>query len=245
MIKQIEFASRGPEASFDEFASSWREIVVQGAWAPQADRPLRAAVCLPLPDRDASRHDGIALRWFIDEAHLERFEKWRTTAAVATDDDGVTDAAAAQTIVAEEVVLRGAEWLEQRWREGGEKLKHMALARRASGLTPAEFSETWRGRAGVVKKAGATTATVIPDAARGLAYVQNHPVARREDEWAYDAVNEVYFDDLESLRVREDWFAANLDAAGEDDLIGEHWFLSVTEEVLDLSGRNSGSRRRT
>jgi hypothetical protein len=236
MIKQIEFASRRPDASPDEFTRAWREIVVQGAWAPQEIRPLRAAVCMPLPGRDAPKHDGIALSWYLDETHLERFEQWRTTAAVATDSDGVTDAAAARVIVAEEVVLRGGEWLEDRWHDGGEKLKHMALARRAATLTPAEFSEMWRHRAGVVKKAGATTATVIPDAARGLAYVQNHPVARREGEWGYDAVNEVYFDDLESLQVREDWFAANLDAAGEDDLIGEHWFLSVTEEVLDLSG---------
>jgi hypothetical protein len=236
VIKQIEFGSRRPDALPDDFARVWREVVVQGAWAPHVVRPLRAAVCMRIPGREGAKHDGVALRWFLDEHHLERFEQWRATAPVATDNDGVTDPAAARMIVAEEVVLRGEEWLEERWRDGGEKLKHMALARGATTLTPAEFSEMWRGRAGVVKRAGDATATAIPDAARGLAYVQNHPVARRDGEWAYDAVNEVYFDDLESLAVREDWFAANLDRAGEDDLIGEHWFLSVTEEVLDLSG---------
>ena len=70
--------------------------------------------------------------------------------------------------------MRGATWLDQRWREGGESLKHMAIARRAAGLTPAEFSdaveETGAGKVG--------RAIVIPDGRAGQAYVQNHPVRR-------------------------------------------------------------------
>src|SRR5438552_3099511 len=84
-------------------------------------------------------------------------------------------------MVAEEHVMRGAQWLEQRWQDGGPKLKHMAIALRAEGLTQAQFHDLWRSRAG---KVGTTP---IPEDAKGLAYVQNHPLPRPDGDWAYDA----------------------------------------------------------
>src|SRR5262249_54026217 len=122
-----------------------------------------------------------------------------------------------------EHVLRGQEWLQQRWREGGEKLKHMAIARRADGLTPAQFSDRWKSRAGKVGQ------VAIPEPARGLAYVQNHPVPVGDGPWAYDALNEVYFDDLEGVRTRMAFFA---DSPSEDDLVGANWFVVAREEVF-------------
>jgi hypothetical protein len=77
---------------------------------------------------------------------------------------------------------------------------------------------------------------VIPDDARGHAYVQNHPCPRAPGAgtagWVYDAVNEVYFDDAETLRVRINWFRENLSGLAEADLVGQSWFISVREEVL-------------
>jgi hypothetical protein len=169
-----------------------------GADAPEG-RPLRAVVCRPLHDD----HEPVVIEWFRDAGHLAE-------APV----DGVV-------VVAEEHVLRGADWLEARWAAGGSRFKHMAVAQRAAGLTRAEFQDRWRNRAGSVG------ATPIPDDAKGLAYVQNHPVP---GEWAYDAVNEVWFDDEASLAVRVRWFAENL-AGQEDDLVGRHRFLQVVEEV--------------
>jgi hypothetical protein len=128
--------------------------------------------------------------------------------------------------------MRGADWLEHRWRDGGVKLKHMAIARRAGGLTPAEFSERWRSRAGQLRRPGAAQVVVIPDEARGRAYVQNHPRVRATGEWAYDALNEVYFDDVESLRTRIKWFQENLRDQAEDDLVSRSWFVAVQEEIL-------------
>lgn len=125
-------------------------------------------------------------------------------------------------VLAHEHVLRGTDWLEDRWRVGGPRLKHMALAARAPGLTAEEFSERWRGRAG---KVGATP---IPEVAKGQAYAQNHPLP---GEWAYDAVNEVWFDDEPDLRARIAFFAELGDDA-EDDLVGEHRFVAVREELL-------------
>jgi hypothetical protein len=72
---------------------------------------------------------------------------------------------------------------------------------------------------------------VIPGHARGLAYVQNHPVP---GHWPYDAVNEVYFDDTESLLARIGYFERELSDRGEDDLISANWFLVVREEPLAL-----------
>jgi hypothetical protein len=171
-------------------------------------------------------HDGIGIEWFTDDAHLARFESW-----LASPPGGVVERLLAEAvaldaspmIVAEEHVLRGEEWLDQRWREGGEKLKHMAIARRAEGLTPAQFSDRWKSRAGKVGQ------VAIPEPARGLAYVQNHPVPMRDGSWAYDALNEVYFDDLEGIKTRMAFFA---DSPSEDDLVGVNWFVVAREEVL-------------
>jgi hypothetical protein len=108
----------------------------------------------------------------------------------------------------------------------------MAVALRAEGLTQAEFSERWQARAGQVRRAGDTAVTAIPDEARGLAYAQNHPRPRPSGEWAYDAVNEVWFDDLDSLQRRVEWFRENLRDGAEDDLVRVNWFLVVREEVV-------------
>jgi hypothetical protein len=126
-------------------------------------------------------------------------------------------------VVADEVVLRGADWLEARWSAGGGRYKHLALAVRAPGLSPEVFSTRWQAHAGT---AGGTP---IPDEAKGRAYAQNHP--RPPGAWPYDAVNEVWFDDLAGLRARITWFADN--GVGQpDDLFGATTFLAVIERVL-------------
>jgi hypothetical protein len=203
VIKRIVLACAG-----DEFATALT--------APPDVRPVRVASCTVLPDlTPGPPHDGIGLEWFSDDRHLERFETWSADALREP----------VQVLVAQEHVMRGADWLQQRWRDRGPKVKHMAIARRAAGLTPAQFVDRWRNRAGRVG------AVPIPVPARGRAYVQNHPLARVDGEWPYDAVNEVYFDDLDGLRDRIAWFAENLDGQ-EDDLVGESWFVAVREEVL-------------
>ena len=165
MIKRIVFGGTATDA--------------RAADAAHDVRPLRAAVCTALPGvlDSEPKHDNVTLEWFADPAHLERFEAW-----LDASDPRAVDA---PTVVADELVLRGADWLEQRWRDGGPKLKHMALATRPSELSAAEFSGRWRTQAGAVTRGG--TRTEIPVEARGLAYVQNHPRSRAAGEWAYDA----------------------------------------------------------
>jgi hypothetical protein len=128
----------------------------------------------------------------------------------------------ARVAVVGEHILRGADWLATRWRDGGDRLKHMALATRAAGLTQAEFSRRWRSHAGTAGSA------VIPGQACGQAYVQNHPVP---GDWPYDAVNEVYFDDADGLRARVEWFRANVPDPADGMLFGQSWLIAVREVI--------------
>jgi hypothetical protein len=121
-------------------------------------------------------------------------------------------------LTVEEHVLRGADWLADQ--RAAAPYRHLALARRADGLTRAEFRQRWREHSGSVGTAVGTTE--IPPTAQGLAYLQNHAMG---DDPAYDAINEVFFADLESLRQRVAWFVANPPLPGE--LFGPTTFLAV------------------
>jgi len=237
VIKRIRFATRKKDLSFEAFSAAWPDAVAGATHAPPDVRPSRVVVCTTLPDLSGPdpKHDGIAIEWFADGDHLRRFQGWLDTPdgrLPRQQIDRVVDGEASPVIVAGESVLRGADWLERRWRHGGEKLKHMAIALRASELTPAEFSARWRSRAGQIRRPGAAEVTVIPDAARGHAYVQNHPCPRATGEWDYDALNEVYFDDIESLRTRIEWFRENLSGQAEEDLVRQSWFIAAREEAV-------------
>lgn len=161
----------------------------------------RVAVCTVLPEHTPDApHDRLLIEWF----------------------DDVPEPNGAPCVVAEEHVVRGEQWLEARWRDGGPRLKHMALAVRATGLTAEEFSRRWHSHAGSVG------ATPIPEAAKGQAYVQDHPVP---GEWASDAVNEVWFDDEDDLRARIAFFD-EVGTAGAGDLVRAATFLAVREDLV-------------
>ncbi|OLT26987.1 hypothetical protein BJF79_42970, partial [Actinomadura sp. CNU-125] len=208
-------------------AAGWRESAAASGEAPPGVRPARAAVCTPLPEFTGPdvRHDGIGIEWFTGPAHLRRFEEWLRDTAAAPPDGPV--------VIADEAVLRGAGWLDDRWERGGERFKHMALALRADHLTAAEFAERWKAHAGRVGRPGTGGATALPADVRGSAYVQNHPRPRTSGEWAYDAVNEVYFDDIAGLRARVEWFDDNLAGTDRDDgLFRRSWFVAAREELI-------------
>jgi hypothetical protein len=228
VIKRIRLMSR-TEAD-DRRAAAWGAAVTAALSASPDVRPIRAAACTALPDiLPDPRFGAIGLEWFTDAAHLARFEGWLASprgSALSEALSGGGEPGIGQMVVAREHALRGVDWLERRWQDGGAKLKHMAIARRAEGLTPAQFSDLWRNRAGRVG------AVPIPDQARGRAYVQNHPLPKAGPGWPYDAVNEVYFDDLDGLRTRIAWFAEHFDGVGEDDLVAESWFVAVREQPL-------------
>jgi hypothetical protein len=234
VIKRVRFATRSKDLSFGAFSAAWPDAVALAARAPAGIRPSRAVVCISLPEPTGPgpRHDGIGIEWFADVGHLDRFQEWLASPdgrVLLGQADAIVDRGASPVVVAREHVLRGADWLERRWL-GGAALKHMAMARRAPSLTPAEFSRRWRNHAGQAHARGAARAIVIPDAVRGRAYVQNHPSPREGGEWAYDALNEVYFDDMAGLLGRIEWFRQN--PPQDDDLFGRSWFIAAREEIV-------------
>ncbi|ONH61853.1 hypothetical protein CcI49_06145 [Frankia sp. CcI49] len=237
MIKRFLFVTRA--CASDRFAAAWRAAVGAAATAPPPARPLRLAAGTVLAEvTPEAPHDGVGLQWFADEEHLRRFEAWSASPEGAAANALLGEAVELEStgvVVAHEHVMRGDEWIQRQRQDGGPGLKQMALARRAADLTLAQFFDRWRSRAGTVG------VVPIPAEVRGLAYIQNHPLltvgagagaeAGAEAEWPYDAVNEVYFDDLDGIRRRMAWFAENLDR-NEDDLVRESCFVAVREEIL-------------
>ena len=227
VIKRIALAPAGERGA--DFCRAWREAAAGRLAAPSRVRPLRVTLATALPEFSAgAAHAGVGIEWFADAEHLARLDRWMSDGPPAAPGRAIAPELPAGTlvVVAAEHVVRGADWLRERWARGDTCSKHMALARRAAGLTPEEFSRRWRGHAGTVG------AIPIPESARGLAYVQNHPLPRAAGEWAYDAVNEVYVAGAAGLRRRIEWFADNLPGNDPDDLVRESAFLAVREAVL-------------
>lgn len=176
-----------------------------------AARPERLAVNAVLADRS---DPGKGIAAVVVE--------WRTTGA---GEPGAMSV--------EEVVLRGADWLAERWRSGAPRYKHMALATRSPGLTPAEFAERWRAHAGAASTAAGGPAVAIPDSARGAAYVQDHPVLDVGAEpIPYDGLNEVWCEDLAALDARLAWFAEHGVGRTDDGLFAPATYLAVVETVV-------------
>lgn len=242
MIKRLLFGTRNPAVSRQDCVAAVRRAAAATAAAPAGGRPVRVTVCTDLPEITmtspdaASLSDIVRVEWFPDEAGLERFRGWLAGPAgqeSARPLDEVLLPAARATVVADELVARGAQWLERRWRDIDRiTFKHLAMTRRAPGLTPAEFSRRWAEHAGRVRAAGAAAAVVIPEPVRGLAYVQNHPRPRAVGEWPYDAVNEVFFDDVDGLWARVDWFRGTVAGGVDPDLFDQPHFLAAREEIL-------------
>lgn len=229
--KRIRLATRRRDLGRVEFARRWRGAVAAAAAAPESARPVRISVATALAEVADQKYDGIGLEWFAGEEHLLRYETWLAGPDGATARELLAEAvdpAASPVVVADERVARGADWLDRRWADGGPKVKQLAIATRAAGLTLPQFLDTWRSRAG---KIGATP---IPEAYRGQAYLQNHPRVIAGRDWAYDAINEVYFDDVDGLLARMAYFDHALAGQAEDDLVGANWFLAVREEPVEL-----------
>lgn len=219
MIKRFWFSAESAE-------SPWVHLAREAGEAA----PIRLVACIPLEDtgREQPQVGGfdiarIDIAWFDDVGHLARFDAATEGATDGATDDGVV------ALDAEEVVLRGATWLENRWTDPGVRFKHLALAHRAPGLSAQEFSDRWRAHAGSL---GSTT---IPAEIRGDAYVQNHPiVGAGHPPRRLDAINEVWFGDIDTLRARTEWFARNAQEPADDGLFGERGFLGVEERALAL-----------
>ena len=224
-VKVVRFLA-GDLTLPDDLRRRWRAALAAG---PAPGRPVRVTLGVPVavPELAPPPVAAVELQWFADVGEAEANEAWLAAAGPGL---GSGPGAGSMRVVADEVVLRGGDHLAARWAAGDVRCKMMSYGRRHPTLSAAAFSARWRG------EAGSYGGEPIPDAVRGSAYVQNHPVARAGgDEWPLDAVNEVYVDGLDDLRRRAAWFAARRPGEGVPFMSPtETWSIAVQEEVLWL-----------
>jgi hypothetical protein len=199
-----------------------------------AGGPYRVAVATPVEAEDLpeSPFAAVDLQWFADAEAALAHESWLQSVDPEL-------CVGSWQIVAEELVLRGHDYLRARWEAGGRRYKMMSFGRRNPSLTPEEFSARWRGHAGQLGSER------IPDEVRGLAYIQNHPLRVEGRTGPLDAVNEVYVEQLDHLRRRHAYLAARQQSA--DDLMSrtETWSMCVEESLVPSARpRPTPSRRR-
>ena len=187
------------------------DVPAADRWAGARGRPgapsrATLGIALDLPGLPPPRFAAVEILWFDT----------RRPGDLSTDP--------AVAVPVDDVIVRGADALAARWAGGGERFKMMSFGRRNPALTRAAFIDRWRA------EAGRLGGTPIPDDLRGLAYVQDHPLG---DDPPLDAVNEVWFDRLDDLRRRAEWFAARPVPA---DLMAPATCGSVClcEQVIDL-----------
>jgi hypothetical protein len=258
--KVLRFLAGEPSRA-EDLRARWTDALAAAAGgAPAGGRPVRVALAVPieLPDLPPTANRGalsgispdnapqfatprprfaaVDEQWFVDAAGALANDAWLATIDPELCAGSASFAAGSCLVVAEEVVLRGREYLDTRWAVGGERYKMMSFGKRNPRVTLREFSTRWRNEAG---RLGPTS---IPADVRGLAYVQNHPVPLDGREWPLDAVNEVWFERLEDLGRRVAWFAARQDAALRSGAVRlmsptETWSMYVRESVLTPPGR--------
>ena len=193
-----------------------REVPAADRWAGALGRPgaptrVALGTAFALPRLPPPRFAAVEVLWFAGD-HAPAAD---ARSGGAADEGSVV-------VPVEEVVVRGSDALAARWADGGERFKMMSFGRRHPALTRAAFAERWRAEAG---RLGGDR---IPDELRGTAYVQDHPLG---DDAPLDAINEVWFDRLDDLRRRAEWFAARPVPA---DLMspGETWSAYLREVVI-------------
>lgn len=235
-VKVVRFLAGGSSLP-DELRSRWaRALTGDAAATPPGGpvgRPVRVALAVPvdLPGLPPPRFAAIDLQWFADSGEALANEAWLDAVDPALCGGSSLLGAGSCLVLADEVVLRGRDYVVARWEQGGDRYKAMHFGRRNPTLTPQEFSARWR------RQAGRLGDEEIPGDVRGLAYIQNHPVPVTGHVWPLDAVNEVYVERADHLVRRASWFAARQEAAlrtGAESFMSptETWSMFVQESPL-------------
>jgi hypothetical protein len=176
-----------------------------GAHADRSGRtqPLRLALCRV---RTPGEIVAVELSWYADLANVHK------------------ERGASETIVVEERVARGADWLADRWgaRRAEQYPLLIGLIRRAAHLSREEFGQYWWNQHRPLAD------SLVPLELNPVAYVHNY--ARAGQHTAWDGIGELYEASLRVARSRGEWFETEAAAAL---LVDEERFMDrASRQVL-------------
>jgi EthD domain len=142
-------------------------------------QPLRLALCRV---RNPGEIVAVELSWYADLANVHEAR------------------GASETIIVEERVARGEDWLKARW--GARRAEHcpllIGLIRRAAHLSREAFGQYWWHQHRPLADG------LVPPELNPVAYVHNY--ARADQHSAWDGIGELYEASLRVARSRGEWF---------------------------------------
>jgi hypothetical protein len=148
--------------------------------------PLRLALCRV---RNPGEVVAVELSWYADLANVHEAR------------------GASETIIVEERVARGADWLAGRWsaRRSEQCPLLIGLIGRAAHLSREEFGQYWWNRHRPLAD------SLVPLELNPVAYVHNY--VRTDQHSAWDGIGELYEASLRVARSRGEWFESEAAAA--------------------------------
>jgi hypothetical protein len=228
VIKRLTFLRRAPDQNAEEFASRWRASSLNNLEAlTSLERPIRLVHCVSRVSAPESSWDGVEISWHSPQASETDLEVWSGAGS-----SGDIFLGGSRTIVTvEERTVSGAEWLADRWRQGGEMgAVLIGLVEAANGFTYHDFRDYWWDRHRPFAN------DLVPDELAPVAYVHDYvvedSVAGGEFTWA--GIGEMYERSLNTARLRGQWFES--DAAKPLIADEERFLVRATRQVLVTSG---------
>ncbi len=102
-------------------------------------------------------------------------------------------------------------------------IKVISLLKRKEGLSHEEFSKYW------FEKHAPFGNSIAPPEALSKRYVQNHALQLGKGESPYDAVAELYFDDIAGMQRWIDWYYSDAGKPLRDDELN---FMDVGKRII-------------
>jgi hypothetical protein len=174
--------------------------------------------CVARPGVTTVAFDGVEISWF--EEHDDSTDPASGRDLAVLDGPGVR-------VTVEERTVSGGDWLEERWRQGGEIGKVLiGLIEAADGFTREDFRDYWWDQHRPLAN------SLVPEALGPVAYVHDYVldtnVVVQGFNWA--GIGEMYEQSLATARERGEWFES--DAARPLALDEERFMVRATRQVL-------------
>jgi len=169
--------------------------------------------------------DGVEISWHPLKANETDLASW-----VRAGDDVLLDGPRV-TVTVEERTVSGLDWLQNRWREGGEMgVVLIGLIEAADGLTRPAFRDYWWDQHRPLAN------RLVPDTLAPIAYVHDYVLDDRAsgEGFTWAGIGEMYERSLGTARQRGEWFES--DAAKPVIADEERFLVRASRQVLVTDG---------